>query len=160
MGIAPEEAVGGSIGPDVVFVTENLHGGLLNPDPTPGKEVVGQFGISPIGPIQATGGGSVNDPLTQGGCKVVGELGYGTRAFAGVEPFESAFEVGVEPSLDGARRDAQVTGDVLVRSVAMSQANDLNSITELAVGGGAKRSFQRRLLTLRKLNANHGYRCH
>lgn len=105
-GVASEEAVGGSVGSDAVLVAKDLHGRLLNPNTAFAEEVVGQFGICPVGAVNTAGGRSIDDSLLQEGCKVVGEFGCSAGTFADTESFESAFEVGVEPSLDRAGRDA------------------------------------------------------
>jgi hypothetical protein len=139
-----------------VLVAEDLHGGLPHPDGTRLEEVISEFGIGPVGPIQATGSRPVDDSLTQDRCQIIGQFGCGTGAFANLESVKSAFKVGVEPSLDSAWCNAQVGGDVLMWAVAVRQPDDLESIVEFAVSGAAKRVFQSGLITRGKLNANHG----
>lgn len=80
------------------------------------------------------------------------------RAFADAEPRDPAFELGVEPALNGAGRDAQVAGDVLVRPVAVGQSDNLEAVPEFMIGGVAKRTLQRALIELRRLDTDHGCR--
>jgi hypothetical protein len=44
--------------------------------------------------------------------------------------------------LDAGRGDAEVLGDVLMRSAALGEQDDLGAIAELAVGCGTKDSLQ------------------
>ncbi len=132
-------------------VAKDLHGGLPHPNPVLVEEVVGQFGVGPIGSIQATGGGPVDDPLAQGGCKIIGKFGRGPGTFADVKPFESALEVGVEPTLDGA--------GVMPKSRAMSWCGRLRWASRMIwirswsfrLAGAAKRLLRERTARVEKV---------
>ena len=71
-----------------------------------------------------------------------GIFGASALGLAGPEAVEAAVEVGVEPALDGAGRDAEVGGDVLVRAAPVGQPDDLEAVAELAVGGLAEGLFE------------------
>ena len=80
------------------------------------------------------------------------------RGLAGPEAVEAAVEVGVEPPLDGAGRDPQVGGDLLMRSAPAGQPDDLEAVPVFAVGGLAEGQFEALGLGLGELDADHG-RC-
>ncbi len=82
-------------------------------------------------------------------------MALGLAGYQGVEP---AFEVGVEPPLDGAGRDSQVGGDVLVLAAPVGQADDLEPAEELAVGGPSEGLFEVLGLGVGQLDADRGIR--
>jgi hypothetical protein len=106
------------------------------------EQVVGQFGVGPVGPVQALLGRTVDDPALA----LVGPLG-GARAgrppgLAGPQPVEPALQVGVEPALDRPAVDAQVGGAVLVLAALVGQQDNVDAVAELAVLGGTECRFE------------------
>jgi hypothetical protein len=69
---------------------------------------------------------------------------------------EAPCEGGVEPPLDGAGADPEVGGDVLLLAAPVGQADDLEAVEELAVGGPTERPFKASGLGVGELNADHG----
>src|SRR4051812_22911690 len=101
---------------DVMPRAEDLHGGFLHAYSLGLVEVIGQFGVGPVGPVQALLHGPVDHPLLQERSEVGGEFGGGAGGLAGSQALEAAIQIGVEPALDGAGSNAKVGGNVLVRS--------------------------------------------
>ena len=75
---------------------------------------------------------------------------------AGPEGGEATCKIGIEPSLHGARRDAQVGGDVLIRPAPLGHADDLKAIPDLAAGRLEDRLFEASGLGVVGLDADHG----
>ena len=88
------------------------------------EQVVGQLGVGPVRPVQALFGRSIDDPPADLVGQARRDRARGPLGFAGPEPAEPAFQVGVEPALDSSAVDAQVGGDVLVSAAAMGQEDD------------------------------------
>jgi hypothetical protein len=95
-----------------------------------------------VGPIQPLRERAADHPLLGDGSEIGGQLGRGALGLLGTQAVEAAFQGSVEPALDAARRDAEVLGDVLMRSAARGEQDDLGAIAELAVGRGTKDSLQ------------------
>ena len=118
--------------------------------------MVGQLGVGPVGPVEPLAGRPVDHPAAD----LLGHLGRDRRGvplgLAGPQAVEAAFEVGVEPPLDGAGRDPQVGGDVLVLAAPVGQPDDLEPVQELAVGGLAEGPFEASGLGVGQLDADHG----
>ncbi len=135
---------------------ERLHGRLPDPHAALLEQVVGEFGVRPVGAVEAAGGRAADDPPAQDRGQVGGQPGRGTGRCAGFEPVEPALQVGVEPPLDGARGDAQVACDVLVGPAPVGQSDDLEAVVERAVGCGGEGQFQAALVRFGQVDANHG----
>ncbi len=136
--IAPQEAVGGAIPADARPATGPLHGRAAGRDASGLPQVVGQLGVSPVGPIGPPAGRAIDHPAAD----LLGQLGWDRRGMAlGLARFqggEAAIEVSVEPPPDGTGGDAEVGGDVMVLAAPAGQADDLEAVEELAVVGLAE----------------------
>ena len=119
-------------------------------------EVIGQLGVGPVGPVEPLAGRPLDDPAADDPAQV-GRDGRGVPlGLEGLQGRQATPEVGVEPSLDGARRDAQVGGDVLVGPTPMGHADDLEAIPDLAVSRLQERLFESSGLDVVELDADHG----
>jgi hypothetical protein len=56
----------------------------------------------------------------------------------GLQTFQAALQVGVEPALHAARADDEVLGDRLVCAAALGQQDDLGAVAQAAVRRGPK----------------------
>ena len=121
---------------------EDLHRRLLHVDAPGLVQVVGQFGVGPVGAVQPLLGRAVEHPLLQQGSQLLRELGPGARGVPGLQAVQAALEVGVEPALDGTWGDIQVSGDVLMGPAALGQQDDLGAVAQAAVVGVSKGLLQ------------------
>ena len=118
--------------------------------------MVGQFSVGPVGPVQPLPGGAVDDPLPQGGGEVVRQFGLGPRGLTWLQPLQAALQVGIEPAPDAAGAAAEVHGDVPMRPAALGQQDDLGTVTQAAILGSPKGTFQAVPFVNRQRNANQG----
>jgi hypothetical protein len=118
--------------------------------------VIGQLGVGPVGPVEPLTGRTIDHPAAD----LLGHVGRDRRGvapgLARLEAVEATTEVGVEPPLDGAGHDPQVGGDVLVLPTPVGQADDLEPVEELTVGGLAEGPFEALGLGVGQLDADHG----
>ena len=98
----------------------------------------------------------LDDPAADLLAQVSRDLRRSALGLAGPEAVEAPVEVGVEPALDGAGRDPEVGGDVPVLAAPVGQADDLEAIAGLAVGGLAEGQFEALGLVLGEMDADHG----
>lgn len=126
--IAPQQAVGRPIRPDLVLAAEPLHGRAAGGDAVGLPPVVGQLGMGPVGPIEPLGRRPVDDPAADDRDRQRLALGL-ARPQGG----DAALEVGIEPVLDGAGADAEVGGDVLGEPTPVGEPDDLESVPELSI---------------------------
>jgi hypothetical protein len=126
--------VAGAVQADAELAAEAADGGPAGADALGLEQVVGQLLVGPVGAVEALRGRPLDDPALEFVGQYGGDLAGLARGQARTQAVEPAFEVGVEPALDGARGDGQVLGDLLVGPVPGGQADDLDAIAELGVG--------------------------
>jgi hypothetical protein len=119
-------------------------------------QVVGQLGMGPVGPVQPLLDRPLDDPAADLLAQMSRDLRRSALGLSGPEAVEAPVEVGVEPALDGAGRDREVGGDVPVLAASMRQADDLQAIAGLAVGGLTEGQFEASGLVLGEMDADHG----
>jgi hypothetical protein len=156
LGVAAQVAVPGAVQAAAELAAEAAHGRSAGPDAVGLEQVIGQLLVGPGGPVQAAGGRPVDHPALDRVGQAGGDLGRGALGLAGPEAVGAAVEGGVEPALDGARRDAQVGGAVRVPPAAMGQEHDLEAVAPLAVRGPAERLRKAPGLGVRQVDADHG----
>jgi len=122
-------------------------------------QVVGQFLMGPVGPVQAVCGRPVDDPAADRLGQATGNGRRPALGLAASQPVGAALEVGVEPALDAARRDGQVPGDVPVGPTAVGQADDLNAVARLEVGFVAEKEVEPPGFLRRQTDAYHFLCC-
>src|SRR5262245_59002998 len=110
--------------------TERLQGRLADAQAVTLVAGFGQLSVGPVGAPPAGGVGPADDPVAEDGGKLGEERGGGALGLLGPQSVEVAVEVGVEPALDGARRDAEVLSDVLVGPSAGRHQDDLHAVAE------------------------------
>src|SRR5262245_3834025 len=106
------------------------------------EQVVSQLFVGPVRPVEPTAGRAADDPGADRVGQGVGEgggLALGLSRGQGVQP---AVAGGVEPAGDAAAVEGKVLGDLLTRSAGVSQQDDLEAVTELAIVGGAEQPLQ------------------
>ena len=106
------------------------------------EQVVGQFLVGPVGPVQALLGGPADDPLFDLLGLIRRDAGRFAPGLLGPQSGPAEFAVGVEPTADAAGADAQVGGDVLSGPAPVGQQYDLESVAVLAFPGGAELRLQ------------------
>lgn len=77
-------------------------------------------------------------PCRSKGAKSAVSLGGGAGGLPRLQAVQAALEVGVEPTLDGAWGDAQVSGDVLMGPPPLGQQDDPGVVAQAAVVGVPK----------------------
>src|SRR5262249_32165735 len=82
-----------------------------------------------------------------------GDLAGLARGFAWTQAVEAAFEVGVEPTLDGARGDGQIFCDLFAGPVAGGKADDVDAVSVFGFGLFAESLIQPLGLLLRQTDA-------
>src|SRR5262249_20364812 len=97
---------------NAVFGSERLHGRFAHADALGLEQVVGQFGVGPVGPVQSLFGRPVDHPLADNGGQVGGQLGFGSLGLSRLESVQAIGQIGVEPALDRSRSGAGIGGDV------------------------------------------------
>ena len=76
------------------------------------EEVVGEFLVGPVGPVESLFGRPLDHPLTDLGGQRFRDLARRTLGFLESKSVESPVAVSVDPAGDGLAVDAQVGGDV------------------------------------------------
>src|SRR5262249_24970192 len=156
LGVAPQVAVGGSVQPNADLGAEALHGTAGGLQAACLAEVVGEFLVGPVGPVEPLLGRPVDGPgaqvVSQGGRDMAGLAG----GLLGLQSNEAAVAVSVEPTGNGLAMYAEVGGDVLAGPTALGHQDDLETIPQFPVVGGAEGRFQAFGLSRRQVNADHG----
>src|SRR5262249_14011163 len=134
----PLVVVGRPVQADADPGAEALHGAAGGLDALGLAEVVGEFLVGPVGPVQALLGRPVDDPTAHVVGQGLGNLARFALGFAGLQAVEPAFGVGVEPAGHRFAVDPPVGSAVLACSAAVGHEDDLEAVAELAVVGGAE----------------------
>jgi hypothetical protein len=92
------------------------------------EQVVGQFGMGPVGPVQPLSDRPLDDQAADLLTQVSRDLRLSALGLARPQAGESVLQVGVEPTLDGAGGHPQVGGDVRVLAAPMGEPDDLDSV--------------------------------
>src|SRR5262249_4098564 len=142
--------------PDADLHAEPLDGAAGGPHAAGLAEVVGEFRVRPVGPVEALPGRPVDDPAAQLAGQRRGDVARLALGLLGSQGVEGAAAVGVEPAGDGPGVDAQVGGDVLAGAAPVGHQDDLEAVPELAVGGGAEECVEAFSLGRWQVNADHG----
>src|SRR5262245_42174907 len=140
--VAAQVAVGGPVGADAELAAQPLHRRAAGADAVGAVQVLGQLLVGPVGPVQPLPGRPLDDPAAEFGAQLRRDLGPGAGGLARGEAVGAALEVGVEPALHGAGAHPQVVGDGLPRQAMVGQADGVESVAELGVGGGAESPLQ------------------
>src|SRR5262249_31161099 len=132
------------------------HGAAGGLDAAGLAEVVGEFLVGPVGPVQALLGRPVEDPTTHGIGQGCGDLARFALGFPGLKPVQPSVAVGVEPTGDRLAVDPQVGGDVLAGSAAVGHEDELEAVAQFAVVGRTEEAVEVFGLGGWQLNADHG----
>lgn len=138
-----------------MFGPERLHGRFANADTLGLEQVVGQFGVGPVGSVKSLFGGPVDHPLAEDGDQIGGQLGLGSLGLAGLESVQTTTEVGVEPALDRAWGGCGIDSDLRVLAAAVGHKNDLDAVSQDGIGGRPEQTLQLANLGVGQANANH-----
>jgi hypothetical protein len=153
--VAALVVVTGAVQADAQLPAEAAYGGPAGADALGLEQVISQPLVGPVGAIQALFGRPFDDPALEFVRQIGGDLAGCTRGLARADAVEPAFEVRIEPALDGARTEIQIRGDVLVGPVAAGQAGDLDAVPVLGVGLFAEGTVRPLRLPLRQADADH-----
>jgi hypothetical protein len=101
LGITSLVVVTRAVQADAEFTAETTDSGSASSDAFSFQQMIGQFLVGPVGPVESLLGRPFDDPAFE----FVGQLGWNVaglaRSLAWSEAVEATFEVGVEPALDG-----------------------------------------------------------
>jgi hypothetical protein len=133
-----------------------MHGRAGGADAVGLEQVIGQLGVRPVGTVQPLLGRPLDDPAFDLVGQRGGDLAGGSLGLAGLQAVEAAFQIGIEPTGNGAAVDAQVGGDVLVGPAAVGKQDNLEPVAEFAVLRGAEQLLEPLDFGRGELNADHG----
>jgi hypothetical protein len=154
--VAAEEPVRRPVRADAVLRSERLQCRLADPHAAGLEQVLGQFGVRPVGPVQAVFGRPVDHPLPQDRGQVRRQFGFRPARLPRPQSVDAAVEVGVQPSLHRPGGGAGVGGDVRVPAAPVGHQNDLHPVSQLGVGGRAEYLVQADNFGIGQGDADHG----
>src|SRR5262249_8888376 len=155
-GFAALVVVGRPVQADADLGAEALDGTAGGLDAAGLAEVVGEFLVGPVGPVQPLLGGTVDYPCADLVGQCCGNLARFAFGLPGLKPVKPSVAVGVEPTGDRLAVDPQVGGDVLACSAAVGHEDDLEAVAKFAVVGGTEEAVEAFGFGGWQLNADHG----
>src|SRR5262249_33748875 len=141
---------------DADLGAEPLDGATRGTDALDLAQVVGEFLMGPVGPVESLRCRPGDDPAAQlvGQCR--GNMARLAEGLLGLKCGKSSVAISVEPAGNRLAVNAQIGGDVLASPTAVGHQDDLEPIPESAVVGGTEAGVKALGLRRGQLNADHG----
>lgn len=155
--VRTQVAVGGPVQADVELAAQTLDGRAAGANAVAVVQVLSQFLVGPVGPIQPLLGRPFDHPAAELLRQGRRDLGSGTGRLVWAEAIRPPFEVGIKPALDGAGTHPQLVGDSLALLSLVGESDDVESVAEFGVGGGAEGPLQTLGLSFAELNVDHSW---